>query len=498
MPSRRVSPRISAGPATLARVILFAILAALSTGITADRLPDVSDLKPRSDRGLLPGRVHRIRDIPTAPGSFSDPSAIVAGNRLYFIVTGTLWTSDGSTEGTRPVPGTEGLTRLGILESLGDALLFNASDGSHGTELWRTDGTREGTRMVRDINPGPAGSNIPSMVPFRGEGYFGADDGVHGSELWKTDGTADGTVLVADVIPGPIGSTLINLKPGAEELYFAESSFLYRSPSPLYSSNGTEAGTRLLRYFVNDGSSELCAGLCFGLPSGAFTSFGAETFFIASDGVSGLELWRTDGTLPGTVLVKDICPGPCSGFFSTYDESRIDHRLLQVFHGRLYFFANDGMHGFELWTSDGTEAGTRLVRDIQPGPATSSIGGGLVPGASFLAFPVLDSPRWEMWRTDGTDAGTFSVASEKGQQPDWITVAGDIYFSAGRGSGPRQLWKIDSSGTSAVVVSDAFFDPVAPAAFRDSLYFLAKTADGGLSLWKTAGPHQPPLVPWRP
>jgi ELWxxDGT repeat protein len=90
-------------------------------------------------------------------------------------------------------------------------------------------------------------------------------------------------------------------------------------------------------------------------------AMGSTVFFVADDGQHGQELWKTDGTPGGTVLVKDIRPGPV-GSLPSY---------LAVIDGRLFFSANDGLHGAELWTSDGTAEGTVLLQDIVPGPGSS-------------------------------------------------------------------------------------------------------------------------------
>ena len=82
--------------------------------------------------------------------------------------------------------------------TVGATLFFAASDGIHGSELWKTDGTASGTVLVKDIDPGSAGSNVKGIVNVNGTLYFSANDGTHGTELWKV--RADGSVVMVDDI----------------------------------------------------------------------------------------------------------------------------------------------------------------------------------------------------------------------------------------------------------------------------------------------------------
>jgi ELWxxDGT repeat protein len=123
------------------------------------------------------------------------------------------------------------------LVNVNGVLFFSATDGYHDYELWKSDGTAAGTVLVKDINPGIAGSNPQNLTAVNGTAFFSASDGTNGSELWKSDGTAAGTILVKDINPGS-GSSY---------------------PQNLTNVNGT-------------------------------------LFFTANDGTHGTELWKSDGT----------------------------------------------------------------------------------------------------------------------------------------------------------------------------------------------------------
>ena len=99
--------------------------------------------------------------------------------------------------------------------------------------------------------------------------------------------------------------------------------------------------------------------------------------------------------------------------------------------GILYFSADDGVHGHELWRSDGTARGTRMVKDINPGPASGGPGY-LTNVNGTLFFVASDGTHRELWRSDGTEAGT-TVVKEIGAA--YLTdVAGTLFFNGDDGS----------------------------------------------------------------
>src|SRR5262249_47532802 len=146
--------------------------------------------------------------------------------------------------------------------------------------------------------------------------------------------------------------------------------------------------------------------------------FNGTLYFAANDGVHGGELWKSDGTAAGTVLVADINRGSDSSFPLS----------LSAVNGQLFFSATGSLaEGEELWVSDGTAKGTQLVKDILPGPADSvpfdfhSFNGSLYFTADNGTGPGL-------WRSDGTAAGT--VLLKGGSYPFSLTnVNGRLFFS---------------------------------------------------------------------
>jgi ELWxxDGT repeat protein len=123
-------------------------------------------------------------------------------------------------------------------------------------------------------------------------------------------------------------------------------------------------------------------------------------FFTANDGVHGRALWKSDGTKAGTVMVKDIDPRPQDETDYGYGPTG-----LTALGGTLFFSANDGPHGRELWKSNGTKGGTVLVKDIYRGRGFS-LPAYLTPVDGRLFFLADNTRGMELWKSNGTKAGT--------------------------------------------------------------------------------------------
>jgi len=159
-----------------------------------------------------------------------------------------------------------------------------------------------------------------------------------------------------------------------------------------------------------------------------------------SDENLGDELWRSDGTSPGTVQIKDIYPG---------SQGAHPHNFFGV-EDRVYFAADDGSHGEELWISDGTETGTTLVADIVPGLGSSDPRP-LATYKNYLIFSADDEIHGEeMWITDGTPGGTrllldFYDGPDGSNPGPVVFLDGDMIVYVDHPDYGRELWKIDAS-----------------------------------------------------
>jgi ELWxxDGT repeat protein len=461
---------------------------------------------------LLPGQA--FADTVTFVANVTVVGKPVAmGGVLYFEGnSGYLWRSDGTAAGTVPVTTNVTVTNPWSLTAIGSTLWFGGQ-GANGAELWKSDGTDVGTTLVKDINPGPGSSNPDGFAAVDGVVYLSADDGTHGYELWRTDGTAAGTSMVADINPDVVpqlwtprskGSFPLELTGVDHTLFFTAYDGVSRQ---LWRSDGTAAGTKLVTLIAPvppqafyDADWQVCLALqsrfCAPMPYGApsptgLTTVGHTLFFAADDGLHGDELWKSDGTPTGTVMVKDINQATpymascCGGSIQleavrTRVTAPSSPRMFNVVGDNLYFVA-DGpptlgcacISTSALWRSDGTDAGTTAITGIDGtvfgathfdgGFLVSTFSGlywndgvrsaavKLVSGSTRAITPLGRTAYFahddgvhgeELWKTDGTVAGTSLVqdinAGSASSSPDKLTnVNGVLYFTT---YSPSGLW----------------------------------------------------------
>ncbi len=436
-----------------------------------------------------------MRTDGTAAGTSVIPLPMMTDVRLMLLDGATLYLA-----GTQPSTGTELYRLVGNTVSLvadihpgvgdsdpsgltampGGSFLLSADDGSGGPELWHTDGTAAGTLRVREIVPGATGGSPLELTPT-GNGLtalFRADDpreGQGGSELWITDGTSAGTQLLFDCNPG---FQTEDAYPG--QLFGSTTGALY------FAAYQPATGFEL---WVHDGGqTSLLADLQPGAGGSAPTTFvdlrrGAATvtLFVADDGTNGREVWRTDGTPAGTILLRDIRPGAATS----------DPRDLVAFDGRVFFTADGGQDGRELWVTDGTAAGTMQFADINPGGASSHARPYCVAGGKLFFTALHWHDGHELWATDGTVAGTYQVHDLQpgaAPAPGSVTAFGDeVLFYARHPSLGTELFRSDGTSAGTTLVEDLVpgpgnGNPSGFTAFAGEMWFTA-----GSGLWKTDG-----------
>lgn len=176
-----------------------------------------------------------------------------------------------------------------------------------------------------------------------------------------------------------------------------------------------------------------------------FINVNGTLFFLADDGVNGYELWKSDGTKSGTVLVKDIKQG---------QESSQIRDMVNV-NGTLYFLAiSTPANEPELWKSDGTASGTVMVKDL----IAENLNGPkyLTNVNGTLYFGAFAYKKWFLCKSDGTTSGTVIVKTENadGNPDNLVNYKGTLYFTAVDSVKGFEIWKSDGTETGTYTISD--------------------------------------------
>ena len=371
------------------------------------------------------------------------------------------------------------------LTNIGGILYFSATD-QNGSELWKSDGSESGTVQVKDIFPGTSSSSPDNLTIVGSILYFSATD-QNGTGLWKSDGSESGTVKVKDItsLPQYLPSIFTNV---GGTLYFSADDGT--NGTELWKSDGTESGTVQVKDIYPGTVKDISPRSGRSFPSN-LTNFGGILYFSADDGTNGTELWKSDGSESGTVQVKDIYLGTSSSSPSN---------LTNV--GSILYFSATDQNGSELWKSDGSVSGTVQVKDIYPGGGSSSPSN-LTNVGSILYFSATDQNGTGLWKSDGSVSGTVKLKVIRLQpqyHPSYFTnVGGTLYFSADDGTRNiptnvqvgTELWKSDGSESGTVQVKDIYpgfigRNPVFLTNIGGILYFSA-TDQNGTGIWKSDG-----------
>ncbi|MFL5909074.1 MAG: ELWxxDGT repeat protein [Gaiellaceae bacterium] len=415
-------------------------------------------------RDLLPGPNNGMGDSTIEPGMFAAIDGTLYFKGIVGLDSGGVYgyqlvRSDGTFSGTTPV--TIVPSALGgdsEIITVGNSVFYSMNVfGSPTWQLWKSDGTSAGTFMVKEfpIRHGDEGhfKVVGSTL------YFLANDGIHGLQHWKSDGTEEGTTMVTD--PAEFRREAVV---GNTHFFVAD--------DELWRTDGTTEGTVALTTHSGTTASAVHASNI-----GNFAVVGQTLLFSAEEETHGNELWRSDGTVAGTLMVKDIVPG-------------IDRSLPRDFVviGGVAVFAA----GNDLWRSDGTADGTMFVSPAEPRSLDNVEAGGYLYYAGDDGVHGL-----EPWRTDGTPGGTTIVSDIAPgldrSGPAWFTdLGGTVFFAADDGVNGDELWKTDGTeaGTSMVanIAPVGGSGPSALFPLGNTLFFVADDQTHGAELWKTSIP----------
>ncbi|MCB9882333.1 MAG: hypothetical protein H6834_11130 [Planctomycetes bacterium] len=510
--------------------------------------------------------------IDIEPGSASSSpnlaDAVVIGTSVYFPATTTangteLWASDGTIAGTRlvadVVPGAASSTPSSLADAFGIPV-FSADTPATGPEPWYLIGTTP--ILLADLEPGSAGSHpsqfqvigsellmaatiggneglyrvasngqvtqvatvggVRGLTPFGGGRFLFSGDGGQGHELWITNGSVAGTGMVVEIGTGQrtIDAEPLGLRVTTDGAIFFQANDGLTGREPWLWRPG---GAPRLLADLEPGTSGSFAGLLaqaetWSLVIARTSALGSEPYawnhanatvtllrdihptgsssptsaaaignrivFSAEDPVNGTELWVSDGSPAGTILLRDIDQGSGHSRPSGFT----------LYRDRVLFTARTATSGTELWVTNGTAAGTTLLLDIEPGPNSSSPSfHGEFDGDLWFTATTTQHGR-EFWRTDGTVAGTRLaldiVPGATGSFPESsVRVGHELVFTAGMVGLGTELFATDGTPGGTRLIKDIQPGPLSGCRGSrlvragEQVFLKANDGSTGFELW---------------
>ena len=377
-----------------------------------------------------------------------------------------------------------------------DKMVFMNYSEKEGKELWVSDGTSAGTHLLRDIKVGPESSTPYNLTLLDGVVYFQANS----HQIWRTDGTSAGTYVMVDnnLVTNPFNYVKtkdfiffyagasgfncckqlwrMNINPNSENLVTPENNFVSAEDPIVFDYdenvilfNAKTYANEWAIWRTNGGVSLMVKDLTpkksDAKPLNGAKLIGSEIYFSGFTTEFGPELWKTKGELDNTEMVKDIY----------VDENYFNGSSVRDFikiGANLYFTAKDNNNGLEVWKTDGTEAGTQMIKDINPGNNYSGgAPGNLTEFNGMLYFTQFDSNNSQIWKTNGTEAGTVKVIDVPNTNVlnELFAHNGNLYFGMETPEAGTELWKLDADD-NLTFIKDIF--PGTEGSFPGSFFEL--------------------------
>lgn len=477
-----------------------------------------------------------LSDIYTGVGSSSPSNFKVFNSKLYFQAQNAasgieLWSTDGTTTSMVAEINISASSSPKHLTIFNNKLYFSANDGTNGIELWQYDGTNAPS-LASDINPGALNGDPKFMAVLNNKLYFNAFAATVGEELYQFDGTT--TTLAANIYNGDNGSAINHLTEYKGKMYFAA---LGVDGYELWSFDGTTAtqiadidtshtgqfgaatgsnpnrlkvfnnllyfyatSTTYDGYWQYDGVSAPTTTNHLPDDANNLTEFNGKLYFTSQYTGDGTELYAYSPATNSITLVFDINPGMANASPSGF----------AIFNSKLYFNANDGTNGQELWVYDGTNNPT-MVADISAG-ATSSYPDGMYGfnGKLYFAAEADTAIGYELYSYDGTNAPTLVIDlfpgmdagyANSGYPHNFKTLDNKLVFVANTDTFGNELWAYDGTNaptmiTNYVVPSSASYQFYSMTEIDGALYFWANDGSGkGDELFKYDGIGAPVMFP---
>ncbi len=359
--------------------------------------------------------------------------------------------------------------------SVGALLMFVARSTARGEAVWAADesGARE---VFPQDNTTAGGLSIAGVLGTKALIVVSGERTCENAGLWTSNGTIEGTSSIFAVAAAGGCGRVLDAQVHLNRAFFVVEDDTHAQQ--LWMTDGTASGTLALTEFSSRAAFA-------GAPLRDVT-WGGGFLFFADDGTHGREPWISDGTVAGTQLLRDLCPGSCSTTGQPLE------RLLTA-REHILFSAETARFGRELWISDGTTKGTRLLIDACPGrcngdpddvqPSESS-------GHNFFTAIGPNGARAK-WLTDGTPLGTHRL-TPRGVDVIGGQSLGAVFVATDRAFG-EELWRSGgSTATTAMWIDlgrevDSGSHPRALGEAGGRFVFSAFDTEHGRSLWSSNG-----------